>query len=682
MTTRHIAIPSLLVFALASLALAGTSSIAFAQAPAQAPASAAAPAAPAAPASLDAILKQVALYDGGIESAALWQLRDYVNARKDDAAGRAECEAKLLAFLKTPASPVARMAACRYLRLIAGDTAVPALQAMLTDEKSADLALYALQGISGGTAEKALLQSLGVTTGATKLEILAALGERRSVAAIPVVAPLLQQAAFAPAAAVALGRIGGEAAVAPLMAALPGAAPTLKPVVAGALLEAADALMAAKNTGAALRIYESLASDTTLPTPQRRAALSGRILSTADARRAVLDMLASPDALAREAALSHMPATYFPDTIVEVCALLPKLAEGEQIVLIAALAPYPVGPVVPALLAAAGSSSDAVRLAALKALGQVGEARGQASGAGHVAFLAERSAATKGPEQAAARSALASLKGRAVDDEILAQLGKKPADPIAGELLLAIGDRRIYAAKGIVAAALKSPSPAIRLQASRGLRTIGTPSDIPAALDALLAATNEAEQGEAEKTVVALGQKTASPDGRARMVRMRLAMEKAPASRVALIGVIGVLGDPSTLPVLRAALRDENADVYDAAIRALAGWPTAVAREDLLALARDTRAETHRLLAIRGLIRVIGLEPFRDPRAAVEDLRLAAGFAWRPDEQKLVLSALTQFPCAEALEMATGFLREPLVKAEARAAIDRLSRLPREGSRK
>ena len=98
------------------------------------------PSAAAAPASLDAILKQVALYDGGIESAAVWQVRDYVNARSDDRAGRAECEVKVLAFLKSPASPVARTLASRHLRLIASEAAVPALQAMLTDDKSADLA--------------------------------------------------------------------------------------------------------------------------------------------------------------------------------------------------------------------------------------------------------------------------------------------------------------------------------------------------------------------------------------------------------------------------------------------------------------------------------------------------------------------------------------------------------------
>ena len=679
MTTRHIAIRSILAvataIAIAILAVAVAAPVAFAQTPAlaQAPGTAAAPAASAAPASLDAILRQVALYDGGIESAALWQLRDYVYARRGDAAGRAECEAKLLAFLKTPASPVARMIACRYLRVIAGDTAVPALQAMLTDERSADLALYALQGIPGGAAEQALLKGLGVTTGATKIAIVVALGERRSAAAIPVIAPLLQQAALAPAAAVALGRIGGEAAVAPLMGGLGSATGVLKTAIAGALLEAAHGF---ESGAQSLPIYEKVAGDATLPVSQRRAAHIGRIQASADVQRVVADMLAGQDVVAQDAAIARVAVMFTPDGIARVCALLPKLSDGAQVSLVAALSGYTGDGVVPAFLDAARSSSDAVRLAAIKALGRTG-------GASTIVFLAERASTARGPEQAAARTALGSLKGREIDDEILAQLGKKPADPIAGELLLAIGDRRIYAAKGIVASSLASPSPVIRLQAYRGLRTIGTPSDIPAILDALLTSTNETEQGEAEKTIVALSQKIANVDGRARMIRTRLEAEQAPAARVRLIGVIGQIGDPSTLPLLRTALREEQPDVYDAAVRALAAWPSAAAREDLVALARDTRNETHRLLAIRGLIRVIGLDPYRDPRAAVADLRQAAGFAWRPDEQKLVLSALAQFPCAEALEMATGFLREPAVNAEAKAAIDRITpRLPKEASRK
>jgi hypothetical protein len=93
----------------------------------------------------------------------------------------------------------------------------------------------------------------------------------------------------------------------------------------------------------------------------------------------------------------------------------------------------------------------------------------------------------------------------------------------------------------------------------------------------------------------------------------------------------------------------------------------------VLRLARDLRNETQRLLAIGGLIRIIGLDKYRDPESVVADLRLAAGFSWRPDEQKLVLGALAHFPCQDALDLAKGFLREASVAAEAQAAIDNIT---------
>jgi hypothetical protein len=80
-------------------------------------------------------------------------------------------------------------------------------------------------------------------------------------------------------------------------------------------------------------------------------------------------------------------------------------------------------------------------------------------------------------------------------------------------------------------------------------------------------------------------------------------------------------------------------------------------------------------------VRIIGLDRYRLPEAGVADLKQAAGFSWRPDEQKLVLAALVQFACTDALEFAAGFLREPSVKAEAQAAIEKIKeRLGRAGT--
>jgi len=618
-------------------------------------------------ASLDDILRQVATYDGGIDSAALWKLRDYVYARKDDPVGRAECEEKLLQFLKTSATPVARMAAIRHLRVIGSDRAVPALQAMLADERSADMAMYALQQIPGGAADTALMQALTTTTGETKTAVIAALGERRVPAAVPALAPLLQQPAFGRAAAFALGRIGDGPAAAALVASYAGASADLKPVVASSILACADRRLAAKNAGAALRLFQPLSSDASLPVALRKAAMMGRISAAGNGGSALLlDQLKTSDADMQEAAIARIADVVAPDAIGPVCALLPQLPETAQVQLLAVLSGYPGKRVLPTVLQAARSNAVPVRIAAMEALESTG-------GPSVVPFLAEKAADARGPEQAAARSALGMLKGRAVDEAILALLAQKPSDAVAAELLAAVADRRMFAAKPVVAASLMSPSADVRAQALKTLRAIGTPSDIPAVLDLLLQSADEFERGRAEKTAAALAQKVGNSTVRSREVKARLATEAAPDARVRLFNVLPLIGDNSALPVLRAALEDGNAEIRDAAVRALAAWPTSTARDDMVRLARDSGDETHRLLAIVSLVRTVGLDRYRNPEAAVADLKLAAGFASRPEEQKLILGAVVSFPCKDALDLATGYLQEPAVEAEAQAAVDNIT---------
>jgi hypothetical protein len=157
------------------------------------------------------------------------------------------------------------------------------------------------------------------------------------------------------------------------------------------------------------------------------------------------------------------------------------------------------------------------------------------------------------------------------------------------------------------------------------------------------------------------------------MVRTRLASETDAQTRVRLITLLPLTGDDAALPALRAALESASLDEVDAAARAIASWPTVTARDDVLKLARDAKDETHRLLAIGGLVRLVGLEAYRRPEAAVADLKQAGGLAWRPEERKLVLGALAAFPCKDALGVAGGFLQDSDVKAEAQAAIDAIT---------
>jgi hypothetical protein len=291
-----------------------------------------------------------------------------------------------------------------------------------------------------------------------------------------------------------------------------------------------------------------------------------------------------------------------------------------------------------------------------------------------VAYLADTAgSAPKGPVQDAARRTLGSLKGRDVDDAIVALLGQPAPAALTVELLRAVADRRIFIAKPAVSAALSATSPAVRTEGLKTLRVIGTPSDASAALNLLLKSGDDVEREEAEKTVTALLQKTGSADGRSRLIRMRLVMEKDPAARAALLSLLPATADGAALPLLRTALKDADPGVADAAARAIAAWPTATARDDMLKLVRESKDEAHRLLAFAGLVRLVSLDAHRLPEAAVADLKGLSGLAWRPEEQKLILGAVAGFPCEDALSLANGFLNDEALKAEAQAAIDKIT---------
>ena len=617
-----------------------------------------------APASLDPILKALATFDGGIDSAPFWALRDYVYAHRDDPAARAQCESALLAFLGGKATPTAKMAVCRHLRLIGGDKSVPVLAKMLASTDTSDMALYALAKIPGPATDQALRAALASTTGAVQISVINTLGVRGAREAVPALTPFLGQpkADAAKAAAYVLGRLGGPASAAALSKALAAAPADLKVVLAASLLACGEQFVKDKDLSAAAPLYDKVLAANLSPA-MNRAAMRGRITSAGDkAVDILIGALQGNDAARQDAAVLKIRDVIPPDAIGPICSMYPVLSERARITLLPVLAGYPKSAVLPLILATAKGDAPAVRLAALKAM----EIAGDAS---VVPFLAETGAKARGAEQAAARSALASIKGQDVDAAILDALVAKINEDIQSELLLAVSERRIFAAKSVVSSFLADSSPRLRLQAVKGLRTIGTPSDIPAVLDRMLKCEEGGELLETQNTAAALAFKIANPDERAGAVKARLAEEKSPAGRARLIAVLGRIGDDSSLPQVRAALAAGDADVVDAAVRALSAWPTGTPIEDIWKIAKTSANDTHKLLALQGFIRLTAAAKYRLPEAVVGDLKIASEAARRPEEKRLILAALPGFAGPDALELAKTIGADPAVKAEADAAL-------------
>lgn len=112
----------------------------------------------------------------------------------------------------------------------------------------------------------------------------------------------------------------------------------------------------------------------------------------------------------------------------------------------------------------------------------------------------------------------------------------------------------------------------------------------------------------------------------------------------------------------------------DAAVQALAAWPTITARDDVLEVARTSSSLNHRVLSLQACVRMIGLEPNRSPEGAAADLYKVLALSPRPEKKKLILGLLGRFPCVTSLKTAESLLADPAFADEAKLAIDRIRR--------
>ena len=123
-------------------------------------------------------------------------------------------------------------------------------------------------------------------------------------------------------------------------------------------------------------------------------------------------------------------------------------------------------------------------------------------------------------------------------------------------------------------------------------------------------------------------------------------------------------GGEKALAAVRTAAADSDARVKDTALHCLCDWPSADALPLILELAKAPPSKTIKVLALRGLVRLVQQEESPDAKKC-DTLKEAMGLADRDEERQLVLSALGNVPTPEALELAAACLDAPVLKEEA-----------------
>ncbi|MFM8281980.1 MAG: HEAT repeat domain-containing protein [Planctomycetaceae bacterium] len=588
-------------------------------------------------------------------------------------AGRSDKEREQLAILRGTGAEADKALACKMLAIHGSADAVNDLATLLANERLSSWARIALEAIPDPAAGEALRRAAGTLGGLPLIGVIHSLGVRRDAAAVPMLSTKLADgdAAVASAAAHALGLVGDGPATAALRAALPRAQGAVRSAVAEALVRCAERSLAGGNNTEAIAIYDEVrAAD--VPAQRKIEATRGAILALGEAGVPLLvEQLRSPDEKSFRLGLSvarEMPAGATDRALADELAKLPP-ARGA--LLVTAMADRPKSTDVATLVKAAGAGARDVRAAALTALGRMGNPAA-------VGTLLAGATDPDAEVAAAARAALAELRGSEVDAAIRSRMEK--ADPALLAVLLGlVGQRRIDAVPAAIAAA-DHPDAAVRTAA---LKALGEIVDIDR-LGVLVQQTVK-PRSDAEGAAALAALTTASvrmPDREACANRLAGALAGAPvATQVKLLEILGGVGGTKALETIAASARSDDEQLKDASSRLLGEWMTADAAPVLLDLTTAAKGEKYQTRAMRGYIRIA--RQFDLPlEQRVEMCRKAWAAARQPAEQKMVLDVLRRYPSPAGLDMAVTAHGTEAVRAEARQAAasiaQKLGELPAE----
>ncbi|MEO8370914.1 MAG: HEAT repeat domain-containing protein, partial [Candidatus Solibacter sp.] len=560
-------------------------------------------------------------------------------------------------------TPASRDFICRQLGQIGSTASVPVLTPMLTAPAEADAARFALERIPGAAADRALIDALSKTGDRMRIGIMNSLGHRRAASSVAALRPLASSpdGATARAALEALAEIADPAALEVLGQITTSTRDGARHVAAEAYLKAADNVAGRGNAAAAVPVYRKLYAVTESPAI-RAGALHGLIVTDPQAAPLLLEAFRGDDPRLQAIAIRGMART----SARQLTAEWQKLPEGARVRVLGSLAELRESSAGPIYLMAIRDASPAVRIAAMEGLGAAGDASAVPTLAGIAASSDQET------ERTAARSSLAAMPGAAVDLKVAAELAS--AEPkLRLELIRAAGARGTVAASPLLLKLARDQDDAVRLEAVRALRETASTAEIAGLATLAVNPVSGGDRAEIARSLAAALRR--SDPARMQDVLSAYASAGDPAARASLLLTMGPAGNAQALPVLRSALRQEDAEVKRAAIVALTDWPDGTPLPDLFEVARSAAAPAHQVLALRGVIKLIALDwPARTPREAVRLFADAMALAKQPEEKRAVLAALPRYPVQESLDLARKYQDDSQVAAEAKAAMGRLER--------
>jgi len=578
----------------------------------------------------------------------------------------AVCKA-IVAKLQSPLPKTARVWLLKQLEHIGRGEAVDCLAALLRDKDPLirERARRALQNNPTSEAAGVLVRALrAARTPRWRVALINALGYRKDAAALKaLIAQSRGEEQVRTAAFEALARIGDDTAADAIAAGMTKGSDRARAIATDCYLLLADKLAERKERATALTMYRKLLRSTG---HIKCAAIIGigraggvKELDT------IFNALADKDPRVRGAGLSALGLLPAREVTQVMIAKIKSAEPAMKVVLLRALAQGGDKDSLPAFLAAASDPNEDVRVAAFEGMGKLRSERA-------APVLVAAVAKAKGRELGAAKAAINRIPGESVTNALVKAMERADASGRV-EVVRCLAVRRPASVVPILLRAAEDRDASVRAEALKVVGDLADESTLPSLVKLLVKARESREREAAERTVVAVCKRIDDEEKRAAPLFAALPGAGATA-RASLLRVLGRLGGDKALEAVRAGIKDGSPEVRDAAIRAMAKWPDGKAAPDLLDLARNAKSLTHRVLALDGYVRAIGLLEGLPAGKALKMFEDAMAAAPRPEDRKRVLSGVAGVPNLGALRMAQRHLADPALRSEAEAAVVQVAR--------
>ncbi|MGC8742342.1 MAG: HEAT repeat domain-containing protein [Verrucomicrobiia bacterium] len=579
------------------------------------------------------------------------------------AESNAEKEQSLIAILKSNAGQKEKADACRELAVYGTKAAVPVLAPLLEDEKLSHMARYALEPIQDPSVDEAFRNALKKVNGRLLVGVIGSIGVRRDVKAIDALAVYLndQNAEVAQAAARALGSIGTTQSAKVLQAALAKAPSENILAVCEGLFRCAESLAAAKQTKEALAIYDMLRELKNAPHQVTTGAVRGSILLRPQKESLALleKSLKSQDYLIFSAAVRSALEMKGQEAGKVLAAVLATLPVDNQVEILNAIANRGDAVALPEVIKLSLSGNKTARIAAIKAIGSIGQDKA-------LPELVNLTTESDSEISKTAQDALAGFAGKGADAIVMNMMKDSDVSKrVIGIDLVA--RRRMITALPTLVGLTSDNDPKIRQAALKRIGELGSVSEIDSLLGLLKKSDNDQDISAIEQSLSTICARAQNQELVANKIIAAFSSVGA-KQKGALLHILSAIGNQTALAAVREAVKDQNQQVRNEAIRALGDWKSADAAPDLIELARTAQNNSDKTLCLRNFFRLTGQAEI-PVNQRIELCKKAAEIISNVEEKKMLLGALGNITATDAFGLIIPMLSDESTANEAGAAV-------------